>query len=87
MPKHTTESILPSGGLPARTSNQFSRYIETVSTGEPASCLCTEQVYQNSAFSARGRRINGYQLKADAVISAVPPFLRSPKGGGFLETF
>jgi hypothetical protein len=30
---HTTESILPSGGLPAGTANQFSRYFVTGSTG------------------------------------------------------
>jgi hypothetical protein len=87
MPKHTTESILPGGGLPTRTPYQFSRYIETGSTGEPELCLRTEQVYHKSAFFARERGINGYQPKADAVISAVPPFLRAPKGGGFLGVF
>ena len=31
--------------------------------------------------------VNGYQAKADAVMSAVLPFLRTPKGGGFLGGF
>ena len=28
---------------------------------------------------------NGYQVKTDAVICAVLPFLRAPEGGGFLR--
>jgi len=52
---HTTESILPSGGLPARTPYQFSRCIKTGSTGEPELCHSYEQVHHNSAFLAIGR--------------------------------
>jgi hypothetical protein len=31
--------------------------------------------------------VNGFQAEAHAVLPAVPPFLRSPEGGGFLEVF
>jgi len=31
------------------------------------------------------RKHNGYQSRSDAVRVAVPPFLRTPEGGGFLE--
>ncbi len=30
---------------------------------------------------------NGYQTRANAVIAAVPPFLRTAKAGGSLEVF
>ena len=84
MPKHTTESILPGGGLPTRTPDQFSRYIETGSTGKPELCLRTEQLYHRSAFFARGRGINGYQARVDAVTSAVLLFPPPPlKRRGF----
>src|SRR6266545_750405 len=78
MRKHTTKPILPGGGLPTRTTNQFSRYIVTVSAGEPAACLRTEQLYHKSVHSAlQCSNRNGSRLRADAVRVAVLSFLRS----------
>ena len=88
MPKHTTESILPGGGLPTRTPDQFSRYIVTGSTGRAG----VVPSYKNKCtterrFPQEDEVNNGYQARVDAVISAVLPFLRAPKGGGFLGGF
>src|SRR5258706_9670538 len=80
MPKHTTESILPGGGLPTRTPYQFSRYCVTGSTGRAG----VVPSYKNKCttdqrFPQEGAVNNGYQARVDAVISAVLPFLRAPK--------
>lgn len=83
MPKHTTKPILRSDGLLTATANQFLKYVVAVSTGEPASCLCTEQVYRRSAFYAIGRRIMATGHEADAVLQ----FLRRLKATVSLEVF
>ena len=94
MPKHTTLNLLPGGRFPARTrkaqllrcrnrrplASQF-RAFAPDTDGSVA-----EQVYHKSVNSALGsRKRNGCQSGADAVHVAVPPFLRTPEGGGFLE--
>ena len=80
--------FLPGRGIPAGTPKTQFVSVQTVALVAQQSALAhLYAVYHKSASSARGRGINGYQRHADAVISAVPPFLRSPKGGGFLEVF
>jgi hypothetical protein len=87
-PWQTPMSFLLGSGLSAETpKTQLEMYIVAGSTGEkPELCLRTEQVYHewgNSAIASP--KHNGYQARTDAVICAVPPFLRTAEAGGFLE--
>jgi len=86
MPKHTTKPILPSDGLLARTPYQFSRYIVTGFTGASRNCAFVQNKCTTNRGIAQWEAIhNGCRSRADAVICAVPPFIRTPKDGGFLE--
>ena len=84
---HTTLNLLPAERFPGRTPKaQFFTCRNRVHRPAPELCLRTEQVYHKSRNSAMGScKHNGYQSSADAVICAVPPFLRARKRGGFLE--
>ena len=68
--------LLRQSVLPETSKTQFLMYIVAVSTGEPVSCLRTEQVYHKSAFAALQcckERLSIESGRRDLRRSPIPP--------------